>query len=418
VANDLTISGGTVNISVIGGTTPAAGTFTTLQANTSLSVRETGGDTTETVSFVGPTSIASNFTINVPGTNGTLLLEGSSLNADDITSGTLADARLSSTVANLDVAETIAANWVNTANPWADDEVANDLTISGGTVNISVIGGTTPAAGTFTTIQGNTSLALRETGGDTTQTVSLVAPTSIASNFTLIVPGVNGSIITDQDVGTVTGTMITDLTVNTGDIANSAVTSAKIAPSTIVTGDISDGTILGGDLNSAIAIASTGAQNFGGASAFEIPNGATPTVDVNGEVAVDTTDGQIVYFSGAERVIAYEKTRCAVVEDLAAADLNFPLGSFGDGVTVTSVWCTCSGTCTTKADISLEDGGGVAMTHGTMTCSDFGTVPTAVSVTAANVLTARESAAFDVDNAVSPETDTYEICFAYTVDRQ
>jgi len=36
VANDLTISGGTVNSSVIGGSNPAAGTFTELEANTSL----------------------------------------------------------------------------------------------------------------------------------------------------------------------------------------------------------------------------------------------------------------------------------------------------------------------------------------------------------------------------------------------
>jgi hypothetical protein len=47
---------------------------------------------------------------------------------------------------------TIAADLVNTANPWADNEVANDLTISGGTVNNSIIGGSTPAAGTFTTL--------------------------------------------------------------------------------------------------------------------------------------------------------------------------------------------------------------------------------------------------------------------------
>ncbi|MEK7214855.1 MAG: hypothetical protein AAB289_04600, partial [Chloroflexota bacterium] len=33
-------------------------------------------------------------------------------------------------VAHLDVAETIAGNWVNTANPWADNEVADTLTAS------------------------------------------------------------------------------------------------------------------------------------------------------------------------------------------------------------------------------------------------------------------------------------------------
>lgn len=36
--------------------------------------------------------------------------------------------------ASLSEAETITGNWVNTANPWADNEVADNLTINGGTV--------------------------------------------------------------------------------------------------------------------------------------------------------------------------------------------------------------------------------------------------------------------------------------------
>ena len=51
--------------------------------------------------------------------------------------------------------------WQGTAI--ADTYVANDLTISGGTVNNSVIGGVTPAAGTFTTLVGNTSLTINGT---------------------------------------------------------------------------------------------------------------------------------------------------------------------------------------------------------------------------------------------------------------
>jgi len=51
--------------------------------------------------------------------------------------------------------------WQGTAI--ADAYVANDLTISGGTVNNSVIGGVTPAAGTFTTLVGNTSLTINGT---------------------------------------------------------------------------------------------------------------------------------------------------------------------------------------------------------------------------------------------------------------
>lgn len=48
---------------------------------------------------------------------------------------------------NLGQAETITANWVNTANPWADNEVADNLTIDGGTITNTNI---TPGTGTIT----------------------------------------------------------------------------------------------------------------------------------------------------------------------------------------------------------------------------------------------------------------------------
>jgi len=48
--------------------------------------------------------------------------------------------------ANLGQAETITANWTNTANPWEDNEVANNLTINGGTItNTTITGGNVTA---------------------------------------------------------------------------------------------------------------------------------------------------------------------------------------------------------------------------------------------------------------------------------
>lgn len=73
----------------------------------------------------------------------------SELSSSAIQSGDIETGDLPSSVANLDEAESISGNWVNTTNPWADNEVADNLTISGGTVNNTVIGGTTPAAGSF-----------------------------------------------------------------------------------------------------------------------------------------------------------------------------------------------------------------------------------------------------------------------------
>jgi hypothetical protein len=92
---------------------------------------------------------------------------GTALNADDLVlTGT--DLELAAEIPHTDVAETITGNWVNTDNPWADNEVADDLTISGGTVNNSVIGGSTAAAITGTTIKANTSITLEGGANDTT----------------------------------------------------------------------------------------------------------------------------------------------------------------------------------------------------------------------------------------------------------
>lgn len=55
-------------------------------------------------------------------------------------------------LARLNAAETLVANWANTAYPWADNEVADNLTLSGGTVNNAAIGAATPSTGAFTSI--------------------------------------------------------------------------------------------------------------------------------------------------------------------------------------------------------------------------------------------------------------------------
>jgi hypothetical protein len=74
----------------------------------------------------------------------------------DITSGTLDDARLSSNVAHLGVAETITGNWINTANPWDDSEVTNKLTIDAtGTVADGALSATVANLNATETIAAN-----------------------------------------------------------------------------------------------------------------------------------------------------------------------------------------------------------------------------------------------------------------------
>ncbi len=154
-------------------------------------------------------------------------------------------------------------------------------------------------------------------------------------------------------------------------------------------------------------------------TSVEIPNAANPAIDASGEIAVDSTKGQLVYASDdTVRVLPYVKNNCAAVENLAAADDNMSIGAFGEAVTIISIGCSYVGTGTTVAQISLEDGGGNAMTHNAPVCTAHGTNFTYQPVTAGGGLTSGEILRFDVDNAVSPETDDYTFCYEFTWDRQ
>lgn len=165
----------------------------------------------------------------------------------------------------------------------------------------------------------------------------------------------------------------------------------------------------------------TGLLVFGTSPTFltsiAVPQGTAPTVDAAGEIAVDTSDDQLIYYGAAKRVIPYTFYKCAVIENLAAADDNFEIFMANDASTVVSIGAYCRGTCTTPATIVLQDRTGNAMT-GTATASTGTGSTTWTAITAGGALTAGEGLAFDVTNAVSPETDEYTICFGVTYDAQ
>lgn len=82
----------------------------------------------------------------------------------------------------------------------------------------------------------------------------------------------------------------------------------------------------------------TGAYDFGGATDFEIPNGAAETPNAAGEIAVDTTDDQLKFYGTAERVLHFTKSLGAVIEDPADAD-RFVLYRSQEAITVTDIHC-------------------------------------------------------------------------------
>jgi hypothetical protein len=173
-----------------------------------------------------------------------------------------------------------------------------------------------------------------------------------------------------------------------------------------------------------IAFGAAGQATF--TASLQVPQGTGPTVDSSGEIAVDTTDDQLVYFGAAKRVIPYEQTICMTVEDLAATDDNFPFFSPQDNITLVKSWCHCDtfsgGDCGTEADITFETveigtgGPTIDDVGNTVDCEDTVTGDTATTLAADNTVDALDLVRFDIDNAAT--TATYTICLVYTVDAQ
>jgi hypothetical protein len=162
----------------------------------------------------------------------------------------------------------------------------------------------------------------------------------------------------------------------------------------------------------------TGVHDFGGATSIEIVNGANPTVDALGEIAVDSTANQLLFYGNATITLSAERSLSVTIPSLANTDDNFLFWIAPTNLTITKVGCKYCGAGITPATIALEDDAGNTMTHGTVTCVNQGTAVTFIDVTAANGLITGEGLRFDTTNTPNPATDNYTIVAVYTVDRQ
>lgn len=107
-----------------------------------------------------------------------------------------------------------------------------------------------------------------------------------------------------------------------------------------------------------------GIWDFGGATSLEIPNSANPTVDTAGEVAVDTTSGQLKWFDGMKTQIVTGTTSPAF--NIASTTLDASGKSFNIGTTtlllknnpeaITMVGFYCTASTTGTALVRFGDG--------------------------------------------------------------
>ncbi len=121
---------------------------------------------------------------------------------------------------------------------WADSEVADDLTISGGTINDTPIGATTASTGAFTTLSSSGNTTIGDASGDTltinASTVSIPNNLNIDSN-TLFIDSSNNAVA--LGASSVASTAILDLTSTTkGFLAPRMTTTQRDAITSPATG--------------------------------------------------------------------------------------------------------------------------------------------------------------------------------------
>ncbi len=102
-------------------------------------------------------------------------------------------------------------------------------------------------------------------------------------------------------------------------------------------------------------------------------------------------------------------------DKLAAADDNYEFFIANLPMTIESFGVHCSGTCTTTAEISLEDRGGTPMNHSVVAASSGSEQTRIYTVTGDNTLATGEGLCFDVDNTPVPETDSYTLMVTYRI---
>jgi hypothetical protein len=225
------INGGAIDGTVIGASSAAAGTFTTLTASTSLTANTI---VTNDISSTDSTAIQINDGANI---SGTLTANTFSSSSATITGGTINNSAIGGTTAAAGAFTTLTASTSATLSP-SGAVTINPTTA--GTINNMSIGATTAAAGTFTNLTASTSATLSPSGAvtinpttaGTINNMSIGATTAAAGTFTNLTG--NGTI-------TITGT-------TTGSMNNVAIGASTAASGKFTTIESSGNVTVGGNL--------------------------------------------------------------------------------------------------------------------------------------------------------------------------
>ena len=256
----ITLSGGTIDNTVIGGTTPAAGTFTTLTATTV----DLNGGAIDGTTIGGTTAAAGSFTTLGASGNATV---GGTLGVTGVTT-------------------------LGTANITSVD-------IASGAMDNTTIGATTAAAGTFTdlTATGTTTLTTVDINGGAIDGTAIGASSASTGAFTtLSATGTSTLSTVDINAGNIDGTIIGASSAAAG----SFTTVSTSGQATLATVDIDGGAIDGAIIGATSPAAITGTTITGTSFVGPVTGNVTGnlTGNVTGDLTGDVT-GNVTASSGS-----------------------------------------------------------------------------------------------------------------------
>ena len=255
--DSVVITGGTIDDTVIGGTTPAAGTFTSVTATTA----DIDGGTIDGATIGATTASTGDFTnITASGTlavTGTSTLTGTAtITSADINSGAVDNTVIGNTTAAAGTFTDLTATGTTTITT-AD--------INGGNIDGTIIGASTPDAATVTdlTASGTSTLTTVDINGGAIDGTVIGASSAAAGSFTTVSTSGQATLATaDINGGTIDGTVI-------GATTPAAITGTTVTATSFVgpvTGNIT-GNVTGnvtGDLTGDVTgnVTSTGTSTF------------------------------------------------------------------------------------------------------------------------------------------------------------
>ena len=233
-----------------------------------------------------------------------------------------------------DIADgTIAENLVNTANPWANNEVADDITA--GTATALAADPADCAVNQFAN-------AIAASGALTCGAIGDAdVPNDITINSSVVITsavGFDAVGAVDLDYGSVDVTDHTFITDGTGD-GEIVLPADSIGPAEI------DST--------------TGAYDFGGVTSFEIPNADNPTVSAAGQVSVDSSAAPgsgIRFYGDAAYTLPGTQSKSFVILNPVATD-DYPVWRVPYNITIKAVHLQCLGNVVVGHFVEMDANG-------------------------------------------------------------